>query len=117
MDARAVMKADALFEAALGIVLAVGAAIGWLGAGDFPHPVTAAVVGIAGGLLVVLGGALWRGRIGLPVLAAGNALTALGGIVWLLLASGFSGAGGALVAVTVTGLVGLAVAQAATLRA
>ena len=36
MDARAVVKADALFEAVLGIVLVAGVAIGWLGPGDFP---------------------------------------------------------------------------------
>jgi hypothetical protein len=117
MDARAVVKADALFEAALGIVLAAGAAIGWLGAGDFPQPVDAAVVAVIGGLLLVLGAVLWRGEIGPHALAAGNALTAIAGLVWLGLASGFSAAGAALVAVTVAGLVGLAAAQAATLRA
>jgi hypothetical protein len=117
MDARAVVKADALFEAVLGIVLVAGVAIGWLGPGDFPQPVSAAVVAIIGSLLLVLGAVLWRGGIGLPALAAGNALTAIAGLVWLGLASGFSAAGAALVAVTVAGLVGLAAAQAATLRA
>jgi hypothetical protein len=91
--------------------------IGWLGAGDFPQPVGAAVVAVIGGLLLVLGAVLWRGEIGLHALAAGNALTAIAGLVWLGLASGFSAAGAALVAVTVAGLVGLAAAQAATLRA
>jgi len=41
---------------------------------------------------------------------AGNALTAIAGLVWLGLASGFSAAGAALAAVTVAGLVGLAAA-------
>jgi hypothetical protein len=117
MDARVVVRADAVFEAALGIVLAAGAAIGWLGAGDFPPPVGPALVAIAGALLLLLGGVLWRGGIGLRPLAAGNALAAIAGIVWLGLASGFSSPGGALVAVTVAGLVGLAAAQVATLRA
>jgi hypothetical protein len=117
MDARVVVRADALFEAALGIVLAAGAATGWLEAGDFPHPVGAAVVAVAGAVLLLLGGFLWRGGIGLGPLAAGNALAAIAGIVWLGLASGFSSVGVALVAVTVAGLVGLAAAQVATLRA
>lgn len=117
MDARPVVRADALFEAALGVLLTAGAAVGWLGAGDFPHPVGAAVVAVAGGLLLLLGGVLWQSGIELRALAAGNAATAIAGIVWLVLGSGFSTAGGAVVAVTVAGLVGLAAAQVVTLRA
>jgi hypothetical protein len=117
MDARAVVRADAAFEAVLGTVLAAGAAAGWLGAGDFPHPVGAAVVVIAGALLLLLGAVLWGGGIELLALAAGNVMTAIAGIVWLALGSGFSTAGSALVAVTVAGLVALAAAQVATLRA
>jgi hypothetical protein len=116
MDARAVVRAAALFEAALGFVLAAGAAIGWLGAADFPRPVGAGVVAVAGALLLLLGGVLWRGGIGLRALAAGNALAAGAGVAWLGLASGFSSAGGAVVVVTVAGLGGLAAAQVATLR-
>jgi hypothetical protein len=74
------------------------------------------VVAVIGGLALVLGAVLWRGGIGLQALVAGNALTAIAGLVWLGLASGFSAAGAALAAVTVAGLVGLAAAQAATLR-
>jgi hypothetical protein len=117
MDAIAVVRADALFEAGLGALLAAGVAAGWLGAGDFPHPVGASVVAVAGVLLLLLGAVLWRGRIGLGALVTGNVATAIAGIVWLVLASGFSAAGGVLVAVTVAALVSLAAAQVATLRA
>ena len=39
MDARTVVRADALFEAALGLALVVGAASGENRVEDFPHPV------------------------------------------------------------------------------
>jgi hypothetical protein len=115
--ARTVVRADAVFEAALGVLLAGGAAAGWLGAGDFPHPVGAAVIATAGALLLLLGVVLWQGRIGLSALATGNATTAIAATVWLALASGFSATGGAVIAATVIGLVGLAAVQVATLRA
>jgi hypothetical protein len=51
-----------------------------------------------------------QARLAAPDLGCGSR-------VWLGLASGFSAAGAALVTVTVAGLVGLAAAQAATLRA
>ncbi len=87
------VKVDAAFEAVLGIVLLICAATGALG---------------------VL---IWRGRLGLRALAMGNAVSALAGLLWLLLADGWSTAGAVLVAITVAGLAGLAGAQAATLRA
>jgi hypothetical protein len=68
-------------------------------------------------VLLLLGVILWRGGVGLRALAAGNAATAIAGIVWLALGSGFSAAGGAVVTVTIAALVGLAAAQVATLRA
>lgn len=117
MRARTVVRADAVFEAALGVLLVGAAAAGWLGAGDFPHPVGVAVIAAAGGLLLLLGVLLWHGRIGLSALATGNAVTAIAATAWLALASGFSATGGAIVGATVIGLVGLAAVQVATLRA
>jgi hypothetical protein len=118
MDARTVVRADALFETALGVVLVVGAATGALGGSDFPRPVGAVALSAVGVLLVLPGRVLWSGRVGVPALAAGNALTALVAIAWLGAFSGFSAAGTALVAVTAAGLACLATAQAAaTLRA
>src|SRR5690242_5177601 len=111
------IKVDAAFELVLGIVLLVSAATGALAGSDFPRPVGTAVLVIAGLALVALGGLIWSGRLGLRVLALGNGVTAAAGFVWLLLAEGWSTAGAVLVAVTVAVLAGLAVAQAATLRA
>ena len=116
MDARTLVRADAVFEAGLGVVLFVGAASGALGGSDFPRPVGTAALVIAGALLVLLAGILWSGRVGTKALAAGNALTAGLAVAWLAAVSGFSSAGVVLVAVTVAGLAALAVAQAATLR-
>jgi hypothetical protein len=117
MDARTVVRADALFEAALGLVLLGGAATGALGGSDFPRPVGAAVLLVVGALLLVLAGLLWSGRVGTRALAAGNALTAVVAVGWLSAASGFSAGGVAVVVITAAGLAGLALAQAATLRA
>jgi hypothetical protein len=50
-------------------------------------------------------------------LAIGNAVSALAGLVWLIVADGWSAAGALLVGVTVAVLAVLAAAQAATLRA
>jgi hypothetical protein len=117
MDARTVVRADALFEAVLGLVLVAGAAAGALDASDFPRPVGTAVLVAVGALLLLLAAVLWSGRVGTKALAVGNALTAALAIAWLATVSGFSAAGVALVAITVAGLAGLAAAQAATLRA
>jgi len=110
-------KVDALFEAVLGLVLVVCAAAGVLDGSDFPRPVGPAVLVVVGIALVVLGAVIWIGLIPLGALAAGNAVAALAGIVWLVAASGFSAAGTTFLAVTVAGLACLAAAQAATLRA
>jgi hypothetical protein len=111
------VRLDALFEGVLGIVLLLGAAAGVLDSSDFPHPVGTAVLLIAGWALLALCGLIWSGRVGLHALAIGNAASALAGLVWLIVADGWSASGALLVGVTVAVLAVLAAAQAATLRA
>jgi hypothetical protein len=111
------VRADALFEATLGLVLLVSAAAGALGGGDFPEPVGTALLLVAGCVLLALCGLIWSGRIGMRALAFGNGVTAIAGLLWLLLAEGWSTAGAVLVGITIAGLAGLAAAQGATLRA
>jgi hypothetical protein len=101
----------------LGIVLLVSAATGALGGSDFPRPVGTVVLVVAGLALVALGGLIWSGRLGMRTLAAGNGVSAAAGVLWLLLADGWSTAGAVLVGITVACLAGLAATQAATLRA
>jgi hypothetical protein len=113
MDAKTVVRADAVFEAALGLVLVVGAAAGGLG---FPHPVGRAVIAVVGALLLAVGVVLWRLRIGLALLAAANVATAVGAVAWLAAANGFSPAAAALVGAAVAGLVALAAAELALIR-
>jgi hypothetical protein len=115
MDAKTVVRADALVEVALGLLLVGGAATGALDAGDFPHPIGVAVIVAAGLLLLVIAVVLWRRVIPVPVLAAGNAVTAVAAMIWLLAASGFSMAGGVFVLVTAIALACLAAAQFVTL--
>jgi len=112
-----VVRADALFEGVLGLVLLFGAATGALDGSDFPWPVGTALLLIAGWVLLALCGLIWAGRIGIRALALGNGVTAVAGFLWLLLAEGWSTAGAVLVATTVAVLACLAAAQAATLRA
>jgi hypothetical protein len=111
------VRLDALFEGVLGIALLLGAASGVLDGSDFPHPVGAAVLLLAGWALLALCGLFWSGRVGLHALAIGNAASALAGLVWLIVADGWSASGALLVGVTVAALAVLAAAQAATLRA
>jgi hypothetical protein len=111
------VRADALFEGVLGVVLLLGAATGALDGGDFPAPVSTTLLLVAGWGLLTLCGLIWAGRIGMRALALGNGVTAVAGFLWLILAEGWSTAGAVLVAITVVGLAGLAAAQAATLRA
>jgi hypothetical protein len=111
------VRADALFEGVLGVVLLLGAATGVLDGGDFPAPVGTPLLLAAGSVLLALCGLIWAGRVGVRALALGNGVTAIAGFAWLLLAEGWSAAGAVLVAITVAGLAGLAAAQAATLRA
>ena len=111
------VRLDALFEGLLGIELLMLVAAGVLDGSDFPHPVGTALLLIAGLLLLALGGLIWSRRVGVRALAIGNAVFALAGLAWLVLADGWSAAGAWLVGVTVAVLAVLAAAQAATLRA
>jgi hypothetical protein len=113
-----VVRLDAAFEVVLGLVLLLAAATGALGRSDLPRPIgTTAALLVAGVLLVLLGVAIWAGRIGLRALALGNAISAVVLGIWLLTATGFSDRGTALVAIIAAGLAVLAAAQVATLRA
>jgi hypothetical protein len=111
------VRADALFEGVLGIVLLLGAATGALDGSDFPAPVGTVVLLLAGWVLLILCGLIWSGRVGVRALAIGNGVAAAAGLLWLLLADGWSTAGAVLIAITVAVLAVLAAAQAATLRA
>jgi hypothetical protein len=110
VSARTLIRADAVFEAALGLTLVVGAATGGVG---FPQPVGRVVIGLAGALLLALALVLWRVRIALKGLAAGNLATAGAAVVWLATANGFPTAGAALLGAGVAGLVALAGAELA----
>ena len=111
------VKVDALLEGVLGIALLGAAATGALDGSDFPHPVGAAVLLVAGWALLTLCGLIWAGRVGLPALVVGNAVSALAGLVWLLADDGWSTAGAVVVGSTAAALAVLAAVQAATLRA
>jgi hypothetical protein len=113
MEARAVIRADGLFEGMLGLALVVGAATGGLGSADFPSPVGTAVIAVVGGLLLALAFVLWRGGVSISALALGNTVAVAAAVAWLLAASGFSTTGAALVASAVGGLLVLALVQAA----
>lgn len=117
MEARTIVRADALFEAALGVGLLASALTGALGAADYPHPVGKTIVALVGAILLLAGGVLGRGAVSLPVLVAANVATAVAAVAWLTAASGFSAAGAGVLVGTAAVLVGLAVAEAATLRA
>jgi hypothetical protein len=110
-----IVKVDAVFEASLGIVLVVGGATGVLAAGDFPDPVGGSLVVAAGVVLLPLALVIWR-RPPTPdtlrALALGNMVTALVGVVWLALASGFSAEGAAVTGAAVAILACLGLAQA-----
>ena len=111
------LKLDALFEGVLGAVLLLAVATGALDESDFPSPVGKVILLLAGWALLTLCGLIWSGKIGLRELAVGNAVSALAGLVWLILADGLSTAGALTVGLIVAVLAVLAVAQAATLRA
>ena len=118
MSPSAIVRADGLFEAALGLVLIVGAATGWLDSGDFPSPVGTALIVVVGVGLIALGAILWRVATGavsqlLRHLAVGNSVSAAAAIVWRVAAEGFSDAGSAIVLVTAGGLLALAAVQLA----
>jgi hypothetical protein len=101
----------------LGLALLIGGVTGALDDADFPRPVGRVLLVAVGLALIGLGALIWTGRVPLKALVLGNAVSALAGIIWLAAVSGFSTAGTTVVAITVAGLVVLAAAQAATLRA
>jgi hypothetical protein len=114
---RAIVRADSVFETALGLVLVVGAATSGLGSSDFPSPVGKVLVLLFGCALLPVGALLWRlargpvpGRL-LQMLATANAVTAAAVLAWYLAGEGFSSAGSALAIVTVASLAFLAAAQ------
>jgi hypothetical protein len=109
-------RIDALFEGVLGVTLLLAVATGALDASDFPAPVGTVVLLLAGWALLTLCGLIWSGKIGLRELAVGNAVAAVAGLIWLIVAEGWSTAGAVTVALTVAVLAVLAAAQAATLR-
>ena len=112
-----VLKADAIVEAALAIILVGGAITGALGGDDFPSPVNGVVVALVGLALIPVAVVLWRfARAPVPkrtlrVIATANAVTALLAAIWLFAADGFSDAGRAVVAATIAALATLAAMQ------
>src|SRR5262245_39824860 len=108
MTARTVIRADAVFEATLGVTLVVGGLSGTL---DFPHPVGRVAVLVMGVLLLAVAAVLWRAPFQMPVLAAANLATAAAAIAWLAAGTGFSSGGAALLGAAIAGLVGLAAAE------
>jgi hypothetical protein len=107
------VRADGLFETALGLVLVAGGAAAWLGPSDFPGPVGRPVIVAFGVALLGVGIVLWRlaETVDLRTLAAANTVTAVAALVWCLVASGFSVAGVALTIATAAALALLAAVQ------
>ena len=121
MTPQAIVRADGLFETALGLVLVAGAAAGWLDAADFPAPVGTTVIVVFGCALVAVGAVLWR-LAARPVpaallrnLATANLATAAAALTWLLAADGFSTTGSAITAAAVAALTALAAGQLRTM--
>ena len=113
-----IVKADAGFEALLGVVLIVAGVTGALAGGDFPHPVGRALLVAVGLALLPVAVIHWRARPqSLRLLAVANSFTALLAVVWLALASGFSTAGAALTGAVAAALACLAFAQLTATRA
>jgi hypothetical protein len=111
-----IVQADGVFEAALGLVLVVGAAASWLGPGDFPAPVGTAVIVVVGCALLAVAAVLWRLAAApasplLRALAAANLATAAAACTWRLVAGDFSTAGSSLTLGTAIALAILAAAQ------
>ena len=110
-----IVRADAAFEALLGVVLIVGVSTGALDSADFPHPVGRPLIVATGVVLLPLALVIWRlppAPETLRALALVNMLTALLGALWLVLASGFSAQGAAVTGAAVVILACLALAQA-----
>ena len=113
-----IVKTDAMFELALGLVLIVGAAGGILDGADYPSPVERWLLAAFGAALLPVGAFLWRlarseritSRM-LRLLGLANAGTAVVAIAWLIVASGFSSLGTVVTAFVAAVLACLAVAQ------
>jgi hypothetical protein len=113
-----VVMADAGFEAALGIILLIGALIGDIDGRDFADPATTAVVVAFGAALLALGfglsSATSRGLITrqfLLVLGATNAGFAVLLVIWALIGDAFSTQGSVLTWITALVLLLLAAVQ------
>jgi hypothetical protein len=112
--ARALLRADSAFEAALAVVLAGGGALDWLTGGDFPIGRTAVIVsGVAlgAGQPVLLYLANRADARYVRTVGALNGATALAGLVWLLADPGFSATGATIVAVAVAEKTGISALQ------
>jgi hypothetical protein len=117
MEERTLYRADAVFELTLGTVLIAGVVTGRLGATDFPVPAAHPVLLALGGLLIAVAGYLWFGARGMLLpLALANDLTGLIAVGWLIVATGFSATGVALLLATIVGLFCLSSAQFWTAR-
>jgi hypothetical protein len=102
-DIRSLFRIDAAFEAALGAVLILGGAVGWLTRADVPVG-RGLIVGAGCSLIIapvstMLYFAPRAPRRVLVVLALGNVVMAAGAIVWLLAGHGFSALGASILAV------------------
>jgi|1185.fasta_scaffold421302_2 drug/metabolite transporter (DMT)-like permease len=109
---------DAAFEAILGVVLVLGAALGQLGEDQYAAPASNVVLAIFGlallGFAVLLATIVSRNAVTdtvLKTLAAVNAGFAIVLLVWVLVADGFKTAGSAVVWVTIVALLLLALMQ------
>ncbi len=104
IDIKSLFRIDAMFEATLGLVLALGGGLGWLTASDFP--VSRGLL-VAGGVAFLLASAsvvfyFVRGpRRVLLELALGNGAMGLAGLVWLLADHPFSSAGTSILLIAV----------------
>jgi hypothetical protein len=104
-NVRSLFKADAVFEATLGVLLVVGGGSSWLTRGDLPVSRGLLIAAGAGFLVASVTMLLYVARAPRRVLlelAVGNAAMAFAGVVWLIAAHGFSATGGAILAVAIT---------------
>jgi hypothetical protein len=103
-DTRTLFKADAGFEAALGIVLVLGTGVAWFTGSDFTVP-TAIVTGAGVAFLLASASQISyfinSPRRVLLELAVGNAGMALAGVIWLIAARGFSTTGAVILSIAI----------------
>jgi hypothetical protein len=113
-----VVMFDAAFEAILGVVLVLGAALGELDEKQYAAPASDVVLAVFGlllvGFAVALAQIVARDAVTdtvLKALAAGNAAFAALLLLWVLVADGFKTAGSAVVWTTIVALLLLALMQ------